>query len=140
MPSAASIAKPAWIQSSTDNRLWFVLRTLPISRSLRPARPAKTDVDVTSEFPQEYDSQRRSDFLACWSHVLLLTHNRNFSVRSSAVPGTVERARPRSKASGCGVEWRSVIVGGSALRPHAVTGDGWNCAMRFVDKIRGHWA
>src|SRR5215470_13246 len=61
-----------------------------------------------------------------------------FSVRSTAAPGSVERARQRNRASA--VEWRSVIVGGSELRLNAVTEDGWNCPMRFVDKIRGHWA
>jgi hypothetical protein len=37
-------------------------------------------------------------FLTCWSHVLLHTHTTEiFSVRSTAVPGSVERTRQRSE-------------------------------------------
>ena len=38
----------------------------------------KTNADVTSDMPQEYDSQRQSGLLADWSHVLLQSHNWNF--------------------------------------------------------------
>jgi hypothetical protein len=50
-------------------------RALPMSGSLRRAIPKKTDVGVTSNLSQENDSQRQPGFLACWSHVLLQTHN-----------------------------------------------------------------
>jgi len=36
MPSSARIAKPAWTQSSTDNRLFVVALALAMSGSLRP--------------------------------------------------------------------------------------------------------
>jgi hypothetical protein len=37
MPSSARIAKPAWIQSSTDNRVFDAALDLPMSGSLRPS-------------------------------------------------------------------------------------------------------
>ena len=63
MPSSAKIAKPAWIRSSTDNRLFVVARALPMSRSLRPATPPKTDAGVTFYFSREYDSESQSGVL-----------------------------------------------------------------------------
>jgi len=53
MPSSARIAKPAWIQSSTDNLLFVVARALAMSGSLRPATPPKTNADVTSDLSQK---------------------------------------------------------------------------------------
>ena len=60
MPSSARIAKPAWIQSSTDSLLLVSDRALAMSGSLRPMTPPKTYVDATSDLTQEYDSQRQS--------------------------------------------------------------------------------
>ena len=53
MPSSARIAKPAWIQSSTDNLLFVVARALAMSGSLRPATPPKTNADVTADLSQK---------------------------------------------------------------------------------------
>jgi hypothetical protein len=87
MPSSARIAKPAWIQSSMDNRLLVSVWALAMSGSLRPVTRPKTNADVTLDLSQENDSQRQSGFLTCWSHVLLHTHTTEiFSVRSTAEP------------------------------------------------------
>jgi hypothetical protein len=64
MPSSAKIAKPAWIQSSTDNLLFVVARALPMSRSLRPATPLETDASTTFYLSLEYDSASQSGVLA----------------------------------------------------------------------------
>ena len=64
MPSSAKLAKPAWIQSSTDNLLFVVARALPMSRSLRPATPLETDASTTFYLSLEYDSASQSGVLA----------------------------------------------------------------------------
>ena len=76
MPSSARIAKPAWIQSSTDNRLVVVPRD-------PPHEPQPTARDTLRKLTQTSPSnlhwnmtvQASRVFLAYWSHVLLHTHN-----------------------------------------------------------------
>src|SRR5882762_4521275 len=110
MPSSARIAKPAWIQSSTDSRLLVSVWALPMRRSLRPVTSPTTNADVISDLSQDCDSQRQSGYLTCWSHVLLQSHTTEiFSVRSTAVPGSAERTRQRSEENRCAV-WESRVT------------------------------
>jgi hypothetical protein len=84
----------------TSRRVSPKLRTDRYQQHFRdPPAVARTPITnaVTSDFSQKYDLRRQSGFSRA-GHMVYCTRTAEiFSVRSSAAPGSVERARQRSK-------------------------------------------
>jgi hypothetical protein len=89
----------AWIQSSTVSRLLAVVRAFAISRSLRPARGPKLTQTLLLTSHRNMAGKAGRTFSRP-GHMFYCTRTTEiFSVRSSAEPGSVERADSAVKKS-----------------------------------------